>query len=48
MKEKERKLQDTALVIKKKYGRNSILRGTNFEEGATGRERNEQIGGHKA
>ena len=48
MKEKERKLQDAALVIKKKYGRNSILRGTNFEEGATGRERNEQIGGHKA
>ena len=46
--EKERRLQDATLNIKKRFGRNAILRGTSFEEGATGRERNEQIGGHKA
>lgn len=46
--EKERKMQETIVEIKKKYGKNSILRGMNFSEGATMRERNEQIGGHKA
>ena len=45
---KERKLQEAMLTIKKKYGKNAILKGINLEEGATGRERNEQIGGHKA
>jgi len=45
---KERKLQEAMLSIKGKYGKNAILKGTNFKEGATGRERNEQVGGHKA
>ena len=46
--EKERSLQKAMLSIKKKYGKNAILKGTNFEEGATMRERNAQIGGHKS
>lgn len=46
--EKERKLQKSLLDIKKKYGKNAILRGISYEEGATTRERNGQIGGHKA
>ena len=46
--EREQRMQKAALAIKKKYGRNAILRGTDFEEGATARERNRQIGGHKA
>ena len=41
-------LQHTILDIKKRFGKNSLLRGLNFEDGATGRERNRQIGGHKA
>ena len=45
---KERKIQETILQIKKKYGNNSILKGMNFEEGATAIERSGQIGGHKA
>lgn len=45
---KERKIQETLLSIKKKYGKNAILKGTSYEEGATGKERNRQIGGHKA
>lgn len=45
---KERKIQETLLDIKKKFGKNAILKGTSFEEGATARERNNQIGGHKA
>lgn len=45
---KERKLQEAMLSVKKRYGKNAILKGINFEEGATARERNEQIGGHKA
>lgn len=45
---KERKLQEAMLQIKKKYGKNAILKGVDLEEGATMRERNEQIGGHKA
>ena len=40
-------LQEAMLSIRAKYGKNSILKGMNFEEAATGRERNEQIGGHK-
>lgn len=36
------------MKIKKKYGKNAILKGLNFEEGATAKERNQQIGGHKA
>lgn len=46
--EKEKKIQEAMLSIKKKYGKNSILKGMNLEEGATERMRNEQIGGHKA
>ena len=46
--EKEKRLQDAMLGIKKKYGKNAVLKGTNYLEGATMRERNEQIGGHKA
>ena len=45
---RERSRQEAILAIKHKYGPNAILTGTNFEEGATGRDRNRQIGGHKA
>lgn len=45
---KERLLQQTILKIKKEYGKNAILKGLNFAEGATTIERNKQIGGHKA
>lgn len=45
---KERKLQEAMLHIKKKYGKNAILKGVDLEEGATMQERNGQIGGHKA
>lgn len=46
--EKEKRMQEAMLKIKKKHGKNAILKGTNFEDGATARERNGQIGGHKA
>lgn len=46
--EKEKRLQMAALSIKNRYGRNALLRAMSFEEGATARERNGQIGGHKA
>jgi len=46
--EREKSLQKSILDIKRKYGKNAILKGTNFEEGATAKSRNEQIGGHKA
>ena len=46
--DKERRMQEAQLKIKKCFGKNAILRGLNFEEGATAKERNEQIGGHKA
>lgn len=45
---KEKKRQEAILYIKKKYGKNALLKGMNLEEGATGKERNKQIGGHKA
>ena len=45
---KERKLQVAMLEIKNRFGKNAVLKGTSFQEGATGRERNEEIGGHKA
>ena len=45
---REHAMQQSLLHIKKKYGKNAILKGLNFEEGATARERNKQIGGHKA
>ena len=46
--EREKRWQKAVLDIKKKYGKNAILRGMNFEDGTTARERNGQIGGHKA
>ena len=46
--ERERRMQEALLTIKKKYGKNAVLRGMNFEEGATAKERNGQIGGHQA
>ena len=46
--ERERKLQEAMLSIKKKFGKNAILSGGSYMEGATARERNGQIGGHKA
>lgn len=46
--EKEKKAQEALLQIKKKYGKNSIIKGMNLEDGATMKDRNEQIGGHKA
>ncbi|MDD4371040.1 MAG: DNA methylase [Anaerostipes sp.] len=46
--EKERKVQEAMLAIKKKYGKNAILKGNNLEKGAMTKERNAQIGGHKA
>jgi DNA polymerase V len=44
----EKKLQNAILSIKKKYGKNAILKGMNLQEGATTIERNNQVGGHKA
>ena len=46
--EKEKRMQKTVIGISKKYGKNAILKGMNLEEGATAKERNQQIGGHKA
>ncbi len=46
--EREHKIQMAVLDIKKKFGKNAILRGMNLEESATTRERNRQIGGHKS
>lgn len=46
--ERERKIQKAMLDIKKKYGKNAILKGMNLEKGAMTMERNRQIGGHKA
>lgn len=45
---KERNVQEAMLQIKKKYGKNAILRGMSLQEGATAREKNSRIGGHKA
>ena len=45
---KERKMQEAMITIKKRFGKNAILKGMNLEEGATARDRNAQIGGHKA
>ena len=45
---KERKIQETVIGIKNKFGKNAILKGTNLKEGATAKDRNRQIGGHKA
>lgn len=46
--QRERRLQEALLQVRRRYGKNAILRGMNFEEESTARERNEQIGGHRA
>lgn len=46
--QRERRLQEALLDIKRKYGKNSIIRGLNLEDGATGIDRNGQIGGHRS
>ncbi|MBR5109726.1 MAG: hypothetical protein IK099_05985 [Clostridia bacterium] len=46
--EKERNLQRVTLLIQERYGKNAMLKGMNFLEGGTTRERNGQIGGHRA
>ena len=45
--DREKRLQEAIIGIKNRMGKNAILKGTNFVEGATGKERNEQIGGHR-
>jgi DNA polymerase V len=45
---KERRKQEAMLTIQKKFGKNAILKGINLEKGATTKERNNQIGGHRA
>ena len=47
-KQKERRMQEALINIKHKFGKNAILKGTSYAEGATAKERNKQIGGHKA
>lgn len=46
--EKEKRLQQAELIIKKRFGKNAILKGMNLQEGATARDRNSQVGGHRA
>ena len=46
--EKEERLQEATLKLKQKYGKNAVLKGMNLVEGATGKDRNNTIGGHKA
>ena len=47
-KEREKKMQKAVLEIQKKFGKNAVLKGMSLQEGATARERNGQIGGHRA
>ncbi len=46
--DKERRMQEAQLAIKRRFGKNAILKGLNFKDGATAKDRNKQIGGHKA
>ena len=46
--DKEKRLQEAVIDIKMKYGKNAVVRGTSMQEGATARDRNRQIGGHRA
>ena len=46
--EREKRMQQAMLTVKKKFGKNAILKGMNLQEGATAKDRNAQIGGHKA
>ena len=45
--DKEKRLQQAQVALKRRFGKNAVLKGLNFEEGATAKERNRQIGGHK-
>jgi DNA polymerase V len=45
---RERKMQETVIALKKKFGKNAVIKGMNLQEGATAKDRNRQIGGHKA
>ena len=44
---KDEKIQQAMVGIRQKFGKNAVLKGTSLEDGATGKERNMQIGGHK-
>lgn len=46
--EKEKRLQEAAIAIKRRFGKNALVKGMNLQEGATGMSRNRQIGGHRA
>ena len=46
--EREKNMQKAMIAIKKKYGKNAVLKGMNLEEGAKTMERNNQIGGHSS
>ena len=46
--EKERALQEALLTIRHRFGKNAVLKAKNYTEGATARDRNRQIGGHRA
>jgi DNA polymerase V len=45
---KERQMQEALISVKKRFGKNAILKGLNYAEGATAKDRNKQIGGHNA
>ena len=45
---REKRMQETLLDIKRRYGKNAVLKGMNFLEGATARDQNQRIGGHQA
>ena len=45
---KERKIQETEIMLKKRFGKNAIIKGMNLEKGATTVERNKQVGGHRS
>ena len=45
---KERALQEATIELRNRFGKNAILKGTNLQEGATTKDRNNQIGGHRA
>ena len=46
--EREKKMQQTMLDIKRRFGKNAILKGMNLEDGATAKDRNGMIGGHRS
>ena len=46
--ERESRMQEAVLEIRRKFGKNALLRGMDLQEGATAKDRNSQIGGHRA